>query len=81
MAIWAELDHANILPFYGYVVENEYPSLVSEWMDNGTIKSYLQTNKCDLMQLVLHIIFGEHYIELTFYYLGSWNSEGYRVSS
>jgi len=41
--IWATLDHENVLPLLGYVAEGEYmtPSLISEWMENGTLHVYM----------------------------------------
>ncbi|KXN83465.1 hypothetical protein AN958_01396, partial [Leucoagaricus sp. SymC.cos] len=45
-ALWAHLSHPNILTFYGvYVPPNSsYPRicLVSRWMNNGDLKSYLR---------------------------------------
>ena len=46
MRIWAKLDHECVLPLLGYFMEGEgmLPSLVSEWMERGTVdvvmKSY-----------------------------------------
>lgn len=42
--IWSQLSHPNVLPFLGYFVEGEgaMPSLVSEWMENGTLTVYLE---------------------------------------
>jgi len=40
--IWATLDHECILPFLGYFTEGEnmLPSLVSEWMERGTMVEF-----------------------------------------
>ncbi|KLO08225.1 kinase-like protein [Schizopora paradoxa] len=42
--IWAALHHANVLPFLGFLVEgdNMAPSLVSEWMANGTLFHFMK---------------------------------------
>ena len=38
------MDHANVLPLVGFVMENGVPGLVSEWMENGTVSSFLKSN-------------------------------------
>ncbi|KAI5120415.1 hypothetical protein M0805_006916 [Coniferiporia weirii] len=62
--IWAKLDHPYILPFLGFFFEsNDYPSLVSMWMDNGTILTYLDSHpECDLRVIVLRIAEGIEYL-------------------
>lgn len=42
--IWAQLSHPNVLPLLGYFVEGTgaMPSLVSEWMENGTLTEYIK---------------------------------------
>ena len=44
MAIWSKLHHPNILPLLGYILEKDYPSFVSEWMDQGTVREFLKTD-------------------------------------
>lgn len=39
--IWKHLDHPNITPFYGIDKSESRFSLVSRWMEHGTIKQYL----------------------------------------
>jgi serine/threonine protein kinase len=40
--IWAELKHQYVLPLYGTVEEfGPFRALVSPWMPNGTLNSYL----------------------------------------
>ncbi|KLO11196.1 kinase-like protein [Schizopora paradoxa] len=45
MRIWAKLKHPNILPFLGFFVEgkNRVLSLISEWMENGTLYHFMKT--------------------------------------
>lgn len=52
MAIWASLDHINVLPFKGFCffplgddgVEETIFSLVSPWMAHGSIGQYIQSH-------------------------------------
>ncbi len=37
--MWSELVHLNVLPLLGYMIEGSYPSLVSEWMEKGLLRS------------------------------------------
>jgi len=39
--VWSKLSHTNVLPLLGYVIEQNYPSLVSEWMVKGSLRSYM----------------------------------------
>lgn len=32
----------NILPFWGFKIADDRPSLVSQWMENGNLKSYMK---------------------------------------
>ncbi|KLO07652.1 kinase-like protein [Schizopora paradoxa] len=43
MRIWARLDHDCILPLLGFIIEGEdmLPSLISEWMEHGTLNIYM----------------------------------------
>ena len=51
--IWSRLAHKNILPFLGFIIEGEYPSLISEWMENGTALNYVRENPdTDILELV-----------------------------
>ncbi|KAG6808330.1 hypothetical protein H0H92_004466 [Tricholoma furcatifolium] len=47
---WGQLRHPNVLPFYGVYRYNAMAALVTPWMDNGDIQSYLQrhqdSNRC-----------------------------------
>ncbi|KAI5120412.1 hypothetical protein M0805_006913 [Coniferiporia weirii] len=62
--IWCKLDHPHILPLLGFFFEdNDYPSLVSEWMENGTVLKYLELHPdCDLQQMILGIAKGIEYL-------------------
>ena len=51
--IWSRLAHKNILPLLGFIIEGEYPSLISEWMENGAALKYVKRNtECDVLELV-----------------------------
>lgn len=43
--VWSRFSDPNVLPLLGYFVEGDYamPSLVSEWMENGTLTDYIKT--------------------------------------
>ena len=42
--IWRHLQHPNILPLIGVVIGPERYSLISDWMDNGTINTFTEMN-------------------------------------
>lgn len=51
--VWARLFHKNILPLLGYMMEGNYPSLVSTWMINGSLKAYMfKLSTQDLFSMV-----------------------------
>ncbi|KAF9452111.1 kinase-like protein [Macrolepiota fuliginosa MF-IS2] len=57
--VWGQLIHPNILPFYGiyYVDErHEQICLVSPWMDNGDLDTYLKQNPCVARTPLIHDI-------------------------
>ncbi|KAH8115058.1 kinase-like domain-containing protein [Phellopilus nigrolimitatus] len=61
--VWSSLHHPNILPFCGYMLEGNFPSLVSEWMENGTVRRYLERRPdLDLLPLVIGIAEGLKYL-------------------
>ncbi|KAL5524358.1 hypothetical protein ACEPAF_9498 [Sanghuangporus sanghuang] len=63
MKIWSRLDHPNILPFLGYMFEKDWPSLISEWMDNGTLKEFMEKqSKIDILHLARGIAEGMKYM-------------------
>ncbi|EJC99226.1 kinase-like protein [Fomitiporia mediterranea MF3/22] len=63
LAIWSKLDHTNILPLLGYVMEGDYPSVVSEWIENGTVGTYLKANpNADPVPLIVGIANGLNYL-------------------
>ena len=49
--IWSKLDHPNILPLLGYYTEEgaDYPHLISEWMEAGTLTTNLKYLPSGLM--------------------------------
>ena len=42
--ISSKLRHPNIVQFLGLVIEDGYPLLISEWVENGTLNDYLEKN-------------------------------------
>ncbi|KAL5498631.1 hypothetical protein ACEPAH_1986 [Sanghuangporus vaninii] len=64
--IWSKLNNRRILPLDGFFLEdNNYPSLVSRWMENGTVLKYLEAHPdADLLRLVIGIAEGITYLHL-----------------
>ncbi|KAI5121783.1 hypothetical protein M0805_009594 [Coniferiporia weirii] len=63
MHVWSKLDHPNVLPFKGYVLEDTYPSLISEWIENGTVTDFLEKNTgIDIRLVILGIAKGLEYL-------------------
>ncbi|KAJ6455891.1 kinase-like domain-containing protein [Mycena sanguinolenta] len=65
--IWRQLAHSNVLPFFGvYFTQEERPRLclVSPWMENGNISSYLKRHPagCNRLTLVLDVALGLEYL-------------------
>ena len=47
------MDHPNVLVFLGYLLEDGVPSLISEWMENGTAFNYVKTHpNCNIALIV-----------------------------
>ncbi|KAG8894566.1 hypothetical protein FRB99_001136 [Tulasnella sp. 403] len=57
MTVWSDLSHENILPFLGFEVDESKraASLVSPWMENGDIKSYLGSRDYDRHERLLFL--------------------------
>ena len=47
MTIWAALDHPNILPFIGFMLDGFYLSFVSEWMVLGSLRDFLKKDSTE----------------------------------
>ncbi|KAI5119220.1 hypothetical protein M0805_007731 [Coniferiporia weirii] len=62
--ILSKLFHPNIVPLIGFLPrEGDYPAIVSEWMDNGSVMQYLRAHpECDLLHLVLGMAEGLAYL-------------------
>lgn len=43
--IWNQLQHANVLPLLGIAVIDGIPCTVSDWMENGTMDTYLKSHE------------------------------------
>ncbi|KAG6840418.1 hypothetical protein C0991_006812 [Blastosporella zonata] len=39
--LWGQLEHTNLLPFYGLYLYNQRLSLISPWARNGTVSDFL----------------------------------------
>ncbi|KDQ52543.1 hypothetical protein JAAARDRAFT_50223 [Jaapia argillacea MUCL 33604] len=61
--VWKHLRHSNVIPFIGvYATPSEF-NLISPWMANGDIISFLKANlDADWQNLVLDIVEGLSYI-------------------
>ncbi|THH09476.1 hypothetical protein EW145_g1993 [Phellinidium pouzarii] len=55
--LWSKLNHPNVLPLRGFIIdETGFPSLISEWMDNGSVLEYAQKHPdCDT---IIHLSLG-----------------------
>ena len=42
---WRHLQHPNILPFIGVILERHRFAMVSEWMDHGNINEYIKRHE------------------------------------
>jgi serine/threonine protein kinase len=46
--VWRQLRHRNVLPFIGLNTsifpENTIPSLISPWMENGSLRDYIKSS-------------------------------------
>lgn len=57
--LWTQLRHKRLLLFLGICDFNgHYPSIISPWMENGTINRYLELHHCRLVNstLKLHLV-------------------------
>ncbi|KAF5352790.1 hypothetical protein D9756_006204 [Leucocoprinus leucothites] len=63
---WGQINHLNILPFYGiYRLQDKYNrlSLVSPWLENGNVSAYLENHPtANRLLLVYDIIQGVAYL-------------------
>lgn len=55
--VWASLSHPNVLKLLGYILEeNGFPSLISEWIGEGTVLEFVrnrpETNIVPLVRIV-----------------------------
>ncbi|PAV22495.1 WD40 domain containing protein [Pyrrhoderma noxium] len=65
LTVWSKLKHQNVLPLLGYYVDGNYPYIVSEWMENGTARRYVQQYNLpveELLPILLGIANGLKYI-------------------
>lgn len=52
--MWLKLDHANVLALKGLVWSetSSLPSLITDWMEKGSLREYLCHASADNLQLV-----------------------------
>ncbi|KLO09789.1 kinase-like protein [Schizopora paradoxa] len=65
LRIWAELDHPNVLPLLGYIIHagSNCPSLVSEWMVDGSLRDCMKNLKrYEALSMILGIAKGLAYL-------------------
>ncbi|KZT74037.1 kinase-like protein [Daedalea quercina L-15889] len=61
--LWRHLSHPNIIPFYGFEIERFNIGIVSTWMPQGNIRTFLQRSPtASRPQLVLDIARGLQYL-------------------
>ncbi|EJD07112.1 kinase-like protein [Fomitiporia mediterranea MF3/22] len=61
--VWSKLKHPNILPLRGFALEGAYPLVISEWMENGTLREYLQVHpNCNAEPMIVGIAKGLDYL-------------------
>ncbi|KAG6806834.1 hypothetical protein H0H92_009900 [Tricholoma furcatifolium] len=61
--IWSQLSHPNILAIYGIYRSRGRISIVSPWMENGNIRTYLQNKPATLrLPLALDVASGLSYL-------------------
>ncbi|KAF7367933.1 Protein kinase domain-containing protein [Mycena sanguinolenta] len=63
--IWRQLLHPHLLPFFGLYYVGERPCLVSPWMENRDIRTFLRKVPCDTsrrMNFILDVALGLEYL-------------------
>ncbi|KAJ7019357.1 kinase-like domain-containing protein [Mycena alexandri] len=63
-AIWRQLCHPNLLPFFGLYYMDARLCLVSPWLENGNIMEFLRKNPqhTDRLPLILDVALGLKYL-------------------
>ncbi|KAJ6487027.1 kinase-like domain-containing protein, partial [Mycena sanguinolenta] len=56
--IWRQLSHPNLLPFFGLYYLGPRLCLVSPWMENGDIHTFLKRHPCDIDRRILDVALG-----------------------
>ena len=55
--IASKLYHPNVLPLKGFIKKSGqmYPSIVTEWMENGSLQEYMKENSVKNIEMVREI--------------------------
>jgi len=57
VAVWKALRHPNVLPLIGVMMSEARFAMISEWMENGNINSFVKVNPdADRLELVGFLI-------------------------
>jgi serine/threonine protein kinase len=58
--VWRQLCHANVLPFLGLNTsafpKNSLPSLLSPWMEYGSLKEYIERPEYDAVEEIPRLV-------------------------
>ncbi|KAJ6481301.1 kinase-like domain-containing protein, partial [Mycena vitilis] len=62
--IWRQLSHPNLLPFFGLYMLDKRLCLVSPWMENGDLNSFLRRSSSDIdcSWLIIDVAAGLEYL-------------------
>ena len=52
LTVWSKLKHPNVLSLLGYYVVGNYPHFISEWIENGTVQTYVKKHKLPVGELL-----------------------------
>ena len=52
LTIWSKLKHPNVLPLLGYYYEGNFPYIISEWMEYGTARNYVDKSELSAKKLL-----------------------------
>ena len=51
--IASKLNHENVIKLEGFMIERDYPSLITPWAEGGTLNEYIRKHRgCSLLPIV-----------------------------